>query len=134
MSAGALVTIKQGRVRIVLHEQNTVQLADINQHVGSPFDVFMSHRLTDTRRIDWLCNDEALLRYDALREDVHRAAMEGYIHEWALSFVRPTDGSPIAGPLMVCAVDYTTGESLPLTHEEAVRVYESLVVIGFRPE
>lgn len=134
MSGGAIVTIRQGYVRVVPHDADTVKLADINEHVGSPFGVFMTQRVTEVRRLDWLCHDEALLRYDSLREEVHRSQMRGHVHEWALSFVRPTDGSPIAGPLMVCALDYATGESLPLTHEEAARVYDSLVAIGFRPE
>lgn len=132
MIEGAYVAIKQGRVTVVPF-RGAVQLGDINLVVGQPFGTFMVQPITARREIRWLCNDSALLHFDHNREEIHRTASTGGTHIWALSFVRPWDGSPIAGPLMVVIFNRDMDQFEPLPSEQATNLYEALIAIGFRP-
>ena len=127
------VTIKRGRVAIV-HCRLAIDAADINAEVGEPSGTFMSIYETNRRRIDWLCNDNALIEYQRHAEEIARAGPNDPPHEWAISFVRPWDGSPIAGPLMICALRVSDGVHLPLSDAECVRYYDALTLFGYQPE
>ena len=126
------LTIIQGKAARVDHPRRLITLDDIHAVVGSPCDTFMVIKLSPRRSIDWLCNDEALLRYEDHALEIH-GLVPGPLHRWALSFVRPWDGSPIAGPLMIMASNQA-GESLPLTDAECEEGLAALHWIGFTRE
>ncbi len=52
-------------------------------------------------------------------------------HRWGMTIIRPSDGSPIVGPMMVCACT-KDGEHVALTDAEVERVTDGLSVMGFR--
>ena len=126
------VTIKRGRIAVVPHT-GTLSLETIEGVVGRSFGTFMAIRDTPRQSTVWLCNDDALLHYQRHADEVQTTARdEPMPHPWALSFVRPWDGSPIAGPLLICQVYRELHYAL--TDAVAVRWYDALSLLGFRPE
>ena len=130
----SFVTIKRGRIAVVPHK-GALSLETIEAVVGHPFGTFMAIRSTPRESVVWLCNDDALIEYQRHADDVDFARLalkETMPHPWGLSFVRPWDGSPIAGPLLICQVYREL--HMPMTDAVAVRWYDALTLLGFRPE
>ena len=130
---GWLVAIEHGSVRLY-EKDGKLGLDDIYAVTESPFDVAMTIRSSRSRGITWLVNDEGLFKFEAARTSGELSAYlmaEGKPHNWAISFVRPWDGQPIVGPILVCAVQ---GEHhVPLTREEADSIYNGLAALGYTP-
>ncbi len=133
---GWYIEITQGSVTRHEH-QGQIKLETIYSVVESPFDIAMSietKKGRGRRCIDWLMNDEGLFKYEGTRKehnDPERWGRERKPHRWAMTIIRPTDGSPIVGPLMVCACN-ARGVHVPLTDAEADQIVGALSSIGFR--
>ncbi len=126
------ITLVQGELEVI-ESLGRIGIEAFRQVLGSPFDCFMARKLGPDRRIDIWCNDEALLRYEDEQPAIQLAQREpgSQPHRWALSFVRPWDGSPIAGPLLICASN-SRGESLSLINVELTVAINALEWIGFQ--
>ena len=126
------ITLVQGELQVIA-SVGRIGIEAFRQVLGSPFDCFMAREIRPGRRLDWWCNDEALLRYEDEQPSIQLAQREpgSQPHRWALSFVRPWDGSPIAGPLLICASD-NRGVSLSLNTEELQQGVDALSWLGFQ--
>ena len=130
----AYLIVDRGTVRRVAHK-GRIGLSEIYEAVESPFCVGMSIHAGPDRRIEFLVNDEGLFQHEAAQDEIRAARIDptadGKPHRWAMTFIRPSDGSPLVGPMLVCAADTREGEFLPLTQDEARTYYQAFVLLGF---
>ena len=72
------ITLVQGELQVIA-SVGRIGIEAFRQVLGSPFDCFMAREIRPGRRLDWWCNDEALLRYEDEQPSIQLRAALGWL-------------------------------------------------------